>query len=312
MYNDIPSLSAQPSLNYFLALDSSVPADLRHLIHSIATASKYISYAIQTTNHGLVGSQNASGDSQVALDVISDHIFHTAMQENTSVCCFVSEEQPEIVPVHTNGTYTVVFDPLDGSSLVNANFAIGSIVGIYNGNTLIGKTPRELVCALYIVYGPRTTLVISTGNGVHQFLLNDIGDFLLLTNNLKIRDVVKTFSPGNIRAMNENITYKKLFDRWLINQYTMRHSGCMVPDIHHILIKGEGIFVNLPGAQYPSGKLRHAFECGPFAYLIEQAGGASSNGLVSLLDLPIESIEQRTPIIVGAPSEVQYIVDQLH
>lgn len=295
------------SFNYYLTQDTSVSYELRHLLIDIATASKYVSYAIQTTNHGLTESNNTFGEQQVALDVLSDEIFHKAMRENSSVRCFISEEQPDMVPVHSDGLYTVAFDPLDGSSLVNANFAIGSIVGIYKGGDIIGSTPKELEAAMYVLYGPRTILVYSTGNGVHEFLLNDIGDFFLLKEHLRIQDTVKTFSPGNIRAMNDNLVYKQLLDRWLQNQYTMRHSGCMVPDIHHILTKGEGVFTNLSGAAYPQGKLRHAFECGPFSFLIEQAGGLSSNGNCSLLDVPLESINQRTPIIVGAPSEVLYI-----
>lgn len=295
------------SLNYYLAQDVSVPPELRHLLIDIATASKYVSYAIQTTDHGLTDSHNSFGEQQVALDVLSDEIFHTAMRENKSVCCFASEEQPDIVPVYLDGLYTVVFDPLDGSSLVNANFAIGSIVGIYKGSNIIGTTPRQLQAAMYVLYGPRTILVYSTGTGVHEFLLNDVGDFFLLREHLKIADTVKTFSPGNIRAMHDNVVYKQLLDRWLENQYTMRHSGCMVPDVHHILTKGEGVFTNLPGKAYPNGKLRHAFECGPFSFLIEQAGGASSNGSTSLLEVPLTAIDQRTPIIVGAPSEVAYI-----
>jgi sedoheptulose-bisphosphatase len=205
----------------------------------------------------------------------------------------------------------VVFDPLDGSSLVDTNFAIGSIFGIYEGREIIGRTPREQVAVVYVLYGPRTVLVYSTGDGVHEFLLNDIGEYVLLREYLGIGDAAKNYSPGNLRAVTDTPPYRQVLNRWLDEELTLRYSGCMVADIHHILAKGQGIFTNIGGGRYPEGKLRLVFECGPFAYLVEQAGGASSDGRESILRKKIESVDQRTPIIAGSKDEVERVVREL-
>ena len=296
------------SLNYQLLHKSKTPDDLRHLIVDISRAAKYISYAIQTTEAGLAGSKNQFGEDQIQLDVLSDEIIHQYLCESEIVATFISEEQSDIIELTPNAPYSVVFDPLDGSSLVDANFSIGSIFGIYKGSDVIGKTPREQVCALYVLYGPRTLLVYSTGEGTHMFLLNDVGEFVLLQESLTIEDDAKNFSAGNLRAVTDNAAYRSVLNQWLDDQLTLRYSGCMVADIHHILAKGQGVFTNVGGGEkYPHGKLRLVFECGPFAYLVEQAGGVSSNGTESILDVKIEEIDQRVPFLVGSKNEVEKV-----
>ena len=303
------------SLNYHLLHKSNCEHDLRHIIIDISRATKYISYAIQTTDAGLnatkSSSTNSSGEDQLKLDVLSDDLLKQALFESALVKGYASEEQQEIVELTDDAPYCVVFDPLDGSSLVDANFSIGTIVGIYKGD-VIGKTPREQVAALYVLYGPRTILMYSTGDGVHEFLLNDVGEFILLREYIGVADETKNYSPGNLRAIADNDAYKHVMMRWLDEQMTLRYSGCMVADIHHILSKGQGIFTNVGGSKYPDGKLRLAFECGPFAYLMEQAGGAASNGTTAILDLKIEDIHQRTPLIIGSTKEVEKIKTILH
>jgi fructose-1,6-bisphosphatase I len=301
----------RPSLNYHLTSVSKAPDNLRHLILDISRATKYISYAIQTTETGLSGNTNQFGEEQMKLDVLSDDIIREFLCENQKVCCYASEEQIEIVELAPDGEFTVAFDPLDGSSLVDANFAIGSIFGIYEGKDILGKTPREQVAVLYVLYGPRTLLIYSTGNGVHEFILNDVGEFILLREFLGIGDDAKNYSPGNLRAVNDNEPYRQVMNEWLDEEKTLRYSGCMVADIHHILSKGQGIFLNVGGSKYPEGKLRLLFECGPFSYLIEQAGGVSSNGKDAVLDTKITGIDQRTPIIIGSKNEVEKTVKRL-
>jgi len=296
------------SLNYHLFHKSKTPDDLRHLILDISRAAKYISYAIQTTEAGLAGSKNQFGEDQIKLDVLTNDIIHQHLCESEIVATFISEEQGDIIELTPNAPYSVVFDPLDGSSLVDANFAIGSIFGIYEGSDVIGKTPRQQVSALYVLYGPRTLLVYSTGEGVHTFLLNDVGEFVLLQESVKIADDAQHYSPGNLRAVTGNDAYRSVLNQWLDDELTLRYSGCMVADIHHILSKGQGIFTNVGGGEkYPHGKLRLVFECGPFAYLVEQAGGASSNGGGSILDVKIEEIDQRVPLIIGSKNEVEKV-----
>ncbi|MBI1934095.1 fructose-bisphosphatase class I, partial [Candidatus Peregrinibacteria bacterium] len=192
-----------------------------------------------------------------------------------------------------------------GSSLVDANFAIGSIFGVYPASETPPRTPREQVAALYVLYGPRTVLVYSTGKSVHEFLLNEVGEFVLLREHIRVDEIAKNYSPGNLRAVTENTDYRRLVDHWLAEELTLRYSGCMVADIHHMLSKGQGVFTNVGGGSYPEGKLRLLFECGPFAYILEHAGGKASNGQEDILDVPIRSFDQRTPVILGSAEEVR-------
>lgn len=298
-------MPSQVSLNAHLYEKGNIGDDLRHLILDIARAAKYIQCAIRTTQAGLTGTKNVYGEEQQKLDVLSDELIRQHLCESRLVASFASEEHDDVLELDPKAPFTVVYDPLDGSSLVEANFAIGSIVGIYIGKDLIGRTPREQVAALYVLYGPRTVLVYSTGNSVHEFLLDDVGEFILIREFLGIADKAKNYSPGNLRAVHENEGYGALLQTWLDEELTLRYSGCMVADIHHIFSKGQGIFSNVGGSTYPEGKLRLAFECGPFAYLAEQAGGGASDGTHAILDKKIERIDQRTPIIIGSKDEVE-------
>jgi fructose-1,6-bisphosphatase I len=299
-----PSAPARPSLNYHLRTQAKVRDDLRHLILDIARAATYISYAIQTTETGLTGSTNQFGEEQQALDVLSDTIIAQHLRESHAVNSYVSEERPDVVLIDPDRPYAVVFDPLDGSSLIEANFSIGSIFGIYEGSTIIGRKLSEQVAALYVLYGPRTILTYATQEGVHSFILNDVGEFILLRSHLGIGDTAKNYSPGNLGAIHDNAGYRQALDRWLDEKLTLRYSGCMVADVHHILAKGQGVFSNVGGAKYPNGKLRLVFECGPLSYIIERAGGASSDGQGAISDRTIEGIDQRSPIICGSQQEV--------
>src|SRR3989339_327123 len=226
-----PSVPAeQRSLNGHLFHVAQCPIQLRHLINDLARAAKYISYAIKTTEAGLAGSINMFGEEQGKLDVLSDRIIQEHLMENRLVAPYACEEHNEVVDLSPNAPYSVVFDPLDGSSLVDANLAIGTIFGIFAGKEILGRKPRELAAALYILYGPRTVLVYSTGSGVHEFLLNDVGEFILLRENLGIGDTAKNFSPGNLRGVDETAGYRSIVETWLQEKMTLRYSGCLVAD----------------------------------------------------------------------------------
>lgn len=284
---------------------SGASDDLRHLLLAIAQSAKYIQYALRTTEAGLAGTRNPFGEEQLTLDILSDTIIRQHLCETRLVAACASEEHPELMEVDPDAAFTVVYDPLDGSSLVDVNFAIGSIFGVYPGTELLSRTPREQIAALYVLYGPRTILVYSTGKSVHEFLLNEVGEFTLLRENLSIGHIAKNYSPGNLRAVHDNNQYRDLVEQWMTRELTLRYSGCMVADVHHILSKGQGIFTNVGGSSYPEGKLRSLFECGPFAYIVENAGGEASNGQEAILDVPIRSLDQRTPVILGSIKEVR-------
>lgn len=297
--------------------EAGIADKLRHLIMYIARAGKYINHSLQTGDLGLAGSSNLFGEKQLALDVLADQI----IEDNLMVCRLVgaaiSEEKDDVVSCKCKGddcmaTYAVAYDPLDGSSLVETNCSVGSIFSIFEGEEFLGRSGKEQVAALYMVYGPRTSLVYTAGKGVHEFTLNDVGEFHLSRENMKLNEMAKHFAPGNLRAGNINEKYRKLINQYIKDEYTLRYSGGMVPDINHMLTKGDGIFTyptNPP--RYPDGKLRLLFECNPFSFLIEQAGGKASNGKKNVLDIKIESLHQRTPIYIGSKKEVEKCIKAL-
>ncbi len=287
--------------------DSKIDQDLRYLILKIASTAKYVHHAMQTGDLGLAGTSNMYGEAQLALDVLANQIFIRELEDCHYVSCLASEEMEDIcvVPQEKQGKYAVAFDPLDGSSLVNANFSIGSIFGIYKADSFIGLKGDDQVASLAVVYGPRVTLVYTAKKGVHEFILNAVGEFILSNENIKIEKSAKHFAPGNLRAIASDKKYAKLVDYWMNGEYTLRYSGGMVPDINHILMKEQGVFTYPGYKNMPSGKLRLLYECAPMALLVEQAGGAASNGKKRILDIKVEKLDQRTPIYIGSSDEVK-------
>ncbi|MBE0597356.1 MAG: class 1 fructose-bisphosphatase [Desulfuromonadales bacterium] len=276
--------------------------DLTRLICEIADASKYIINAIRTGDLGVAGTSNLYGEEQLALDVLSDRIIRKRLVNSGVVANMLSEETPDIIPVDPHGKYSVAFDPLDGSSLVDVNLAVGTIVSIYEGGDLL-QPGRNQVAALYILYGPRTTLVLSTGSGVHEFAMNQLMEYTLVNENLRMAPNCTIYSPGGQR--NKYTPGTEKFVRYMEDKGAkLRYSGGLVPDINQVLLKGKGIFLypHLEGA--PDGKLRLLFELNPMAYLIEQAGGAASNGRQRILDLMPEGIDQRAPVFIGCQEDV--------
>mgnify|MGYP001598292247 CR=1 FL=1 len=279
--------------------------ELSTLVVELADAIKKISENIVKTSSGKVGTHNSFGEEQAALDLRAEEI----IQEHLKVCppvrAFASEELDELAELNENGKFIVAYDPLDGSSLIDVNFAMGTIVGIYGTNELLGRTGRDQVAAIYAIYGPRTLLVFSTGKGAHEFTLVN-GVWELTAENLKLEGGKnKYFAPGNLRAAKEREDYLELVNSFIKEGYTLRYSGGMVPDIHHSFVKGHGIFMYPGSPAAPQGKLRLLFECAPMAFIAEQAGGAASNGKVDILDIRIESIHQQSPILIGTKEEVQ-------
>lgn len=287
-------------------LNRGAGPELAELLVELGRAIEEISKSIIQASTKKAGSQNAYGEDQIAMDVMADEIMNRTLRSNPYVVTYCSEEQEGLQPASIDGKFSVFHDPLDGSSLFDVNFAVGTIIGIYPMADVMGHTPREQVAALYAVYGPRTTVMLSIGKGVEEFLLTEEG-WVLVTPEVTVATGKKYFAPGNLRATAEREDYLKLVTQYITEQYTLRYSGGMVPDINHIFKKGTGIFMypGMPSA--PDGKLRLMYECGPMAYLMEQAGGASSNGKISILDLTIESLVQKTPVYLGVKEEVEKV-----
>jgi len=278
--------------------------NLTRLICEIAEASKYIVNSIRTGDLGVAGTSNLYGEEQLALDVLSDRIMRKRLYHSGVVANMVSEETSDIIPVSPDceGKYSVAYDPLDGSSLVDVNLAVGTIVSIYEGCDLL-QPGRNQVAAMYILYGPRTTLVYSTGNGVHEFSMNQLMEYTMTRENVTVKPSGSIYSPGGQR--NRYSAGTEAFVRSLEEKGAkLRYSGGFVPDINQILMKGKGIFLYPHLENAPKGKLRVLYELNPMAYLMEQAGGAASTGKGRILDLQPENIDDRAPVFIGCKEEV--------
>lgn len=279
--------------------------DLTRLICEIADASKYIINSIRTGDLGVAGTSNLYGEEQLALDVLSDRIIRKRLIHSGVVATMLSEETEDIITVSeedVENKYSVAFDPLDGSSLVDVNLAVGTIVSIYKGPNLL-QPGRNQVAAMYILYGPRTSLVYSTGNGVYEFGMNQLMEYTLTRDNVAVADKGTIYSPGGQR--NRYTAGTESFVRELEkNGAKLRYSGGFVPDINQILMKGKGVFLypHLEGS--PKGKLRLLFELNPMAFLMEQAGGAASTGRGRILDLVPQDIHDRAPVFIGCKEDV--------
>jgi len=276
--------------------------DLTRLICEIAEASKYIINSIRTGDLGVAGTSNLYGEEQLALDVLSDRILRKRLLHSGVVANIASEESNDIISISPEGKYSVAYDPLDGSSLVDVNLAVGTIVSIHDGGNIL-QPGRKQVAALYILYGPRTTLVLSTGKGVHEFAMNQLMEYTLVQENITVAPEGSIYAPGGQRNLYTPGT--ESFVRHLEERGAkLRYSGGFVPDINQILIKGKGVFLYPHLQGKPQGKLRLLFELNPMAFLMEQAGGAASNGKERILDLTPEHIDDRAPIFIGSKDEV--------
>ncbi|HEX9778993.1 MAG TPA: class 1 fructose-bisphosphatase [Geopsychrobacteraceae bacterium] len=284
--------------------EQNVEDNLVHLICEIAEASKYIINSIRTGDLGVAGTSNLYGEQQLALDVLADRILQKRLDHSRVVANIMSEEADEIVPISPDcvGKYSVAFDPLDGSSLVDVNLAVGTIISIFEGCDLL-QSGRHQVAAMYILYGPRTTLVYSTGNGVHEFSMNHLMEYNLVKENIRIAEQGSLYSPGgqrNLYTPGTEAFVRQLEERGV----KLRYSGGFVPDINQVLLKGHGIFFYPHLKEQPNGKLRLLFELSPMAFLVEQAGGAASTGRGPILDVVPRHIHERSPVFIGSKDDV--------
>jgi fructose-1,6-bisphosphatase I len=292
--------------------EQGIDDNLIHLMCEIAEASKYVINAVRTGDLGVAGTSNLYGEEQLALDVLSDRIMRKRLVKSGVVCNIASEEMDEIykVTANTKGLYSVAYDPLDGSSLVDVNLAVGTIVSIYSGCDLL-QEGRKQVAAMYILYGPRVSMVYSVGNGVYEFTMNQLMEYQLTRENVQMKPSGDIYSPGGLR--NKYSEANEKFIRFLeAKGAKLRYSGGFVPDINQVLMKGKGIFMYPALNGSPNGKLRLLFELNAMAFLMENAGGAATNGKVPILDLKPESLDQRCPIYIGCVEDVQKAMEYLN
>ena len=268
-----------------------------------------------------VGSQNVFGDNQLDVDVKTDAVMFKAMRDSGVVHVAASEENPVEIDCGGSGDgYSVAFDPLDGSSIIDANFAVGTIMGIWPGRGLLGRRGREQSAAMVCQYGPKVTMALAlnesatvSGKKISLELTMLPDRWIISIPKFTISPNGKTFAPGNLRATFDNDKYKALVDFWVDNKYTLRYSGGLVPDIYHILIKGQGVLSNASSAS-AKAKLRLLFECAPIGLIIEAADGASCVCAteiaepcepLSLLDVIATDIDKRVGVCFGSSCEVE-------
>ncbi|MDJ0730279.1 MAG: class 1 fructose-bisphosphatase [Crocosphaera sp.] len=298
--------------------------DLSAIMNRIALAGKLISRRLSRAGLmadvlGFTGETNIQGESVKKMDVYANDVFISVFKQSGLVCRLASEEMdkpyyiPENCPI---GRYTLLYDPIDGSSNVDINLNVGSIFAIrqQKGDDLDGEGSdllqdgREQLAAGYIVYGPSTMLVYSIGHGVHSFILDpSLGEFILAQENIRIPDHGPVYSTneGNFWQWDEAIRdYTRYVHRH--EGYTARYSGALVGDIHRILMQG-GVFLYPGTVKKPEGKLRLLYETAPLAFLIEQAGGKASDGIKPILDLVPNKLHARSPVVIGSQEDVSLV-----
>lgn len=286
-----------------------VEGDLGKCTRGIFSACKEIAYKIRTASCDKMACFNDFGDEQLAIDVLADKVIFDNLEESGVVAIASSEEVPTEKPITAGGKFSVAFDPLDGSSIIDTNFSVGTIFGVWKGDKLVGQSGKDIVCAGLAIYGPRTTITLAIDgvDGAHEFLLID--DFSakhgqwIHTSVFESVNEGKLFAPGNMRAAQDNPGYAKLLDHYYAEKYQLRYTGGMVPDVNQILVKGKGVFCN-PASPSAKAKLRVLYEVLPIGYVIEKAGGKSSNGNGSVLDMVVGSCEDRSQVCYGSPDEV--------
>lgn len=303
---------------------SAEAQDLSAIMNRIALAAKLISRRLSRAGLmegtlGFTGETNVQGESVKKMDTYANEVFISVFKQSGLVCRLASEEMekpyyiPENCPI---GRYTLLYDPIDGSSNVDINLNVGSIFSIrqQEGMDLDGEAKdllqnaRQQIAAGYVLYGPSTMLVYSLGNGVHSFILDpSLGEFILSEENIKVPDrgPIYSVNEGNFWQWDESIReYIRYMHRH--EGYTARYSGALVGDFHRILMQG-GVFLYPGTTEKPEGKLRLLYESAPLAFLIDRAGGRASNGVQNLLDVVPDRLHARSPSILGSTENVKLV-----
>jgi len=304
----------------------NVPLDLISLIKTILAATKEISFRVSQGHLGdMMGStldENIQGEVQKQLDVVANELFKDILLESGFVKAISSEEEDHSVAGDENGKYIVSFDPLDGSSNIDINSLIGTIFSIHEApkdiaagdDDMFKQAGDKQVCAGYVLYGPSTMLVMTTGSGTHFYVLDRThGGFLLVERNVQV--------PADTQEFAVNMSNQRFWQAPMQNyigdliagdtgprgkNFNMRWIAAMVGDIHRVLCRG-GIFTYPADSKKPEQpyKLRLMYEANPMAFLLEQAGGLAMTSQGRIMDIEPESIHQRVEVIMGSKNEVE-------
>ncbi|MCX6785664.1 MAG: class 1 fructose-bisphosphatase [Candidatus Komeilibacteria bacterium] len=293
------------------------------LLYEIGLAGKIISREVNKAGiaeiYGFTGEKNASGDNIQKLDQFTQRTFVNVLGHSGHLCAMASEEEEGVICLDKNkplGDYVLLFDPLDGSSNIDANVSIGTIFSLYKRISPKGpgtmddllQPGNRQVAAGYIVYGTSTMFIYTIGQGVYGFTLDpSIGEFILTHEKITLPPSSKVFSANerDWHSWPEGIkTYLNTIKQEA--KLSGRNIGSLVADIHRNLLYG-GIFLYPGTAKNPSGKLRLVYEANPMAFIMEQAGGSASNGQEHILNLKPAELHQKTPLYIGNKEEVEKI-----
>ena len=312
-------------------VDGRIPPQLRLLLEVVARACKRISFAVNKGELGEVmgtaGSENVQGEVQKKLDIIANETLIEANEWGGHLAAMASEEMEGIYVVpnrYPQGEYLLMFDPLDGSSNIDVNVSIGTIFSVLKkpeGDRGVEEKDflqagGQQVAAGYCVYGPQTTLVLTVGDGVAMFTLDrEQGSFVLTQENVRIPEDTKEFAinMSNMRHWDEPV--RRYIDECLQGKegprgkdFNMRWIASMVADVHRIMTRG-GVFMYPWDKREPNkpGKLRLMYEANPMGWLVEQAGGAATNGRQRILDIQPTQLHQRVSVVLGSKNEVDRV-----
>ncbi|BDB66271.1 class 1 fructose-bisphosphatase [Helicobacter magdeburgensis] len=270
------------------------------IIETLREAALRIDTLLKDTSTSYLQSTNASGDSQLEVDVEADKLLQEMLLELPCVKGICSEEQESIVySKNTQAPYLIAYDPLDGSSLFDSNLSIGTIFGIYNEEL----KADSLIASGYIIYGVRLEMVIAQEQVLHSRYNGKVWKNL---GALQLQSKGKLNAPGGTQK-NWESKHKAMVESLFAQGYRLRYSGGMVPDLHQILIKGGGLFSYPATSDAPQGKLRKLFEVFPFAFIYEKAGGVATNGKKRLLELGTENLHDTTPCFFGSTYEMNLV-----
>lgn len=305
---------------------NSIPAGLQELLlavaHTCTTLSNEVAHGALVGLLGSAGTGNVQGEVQQKLDVIANDLLIEGVQGCTALAGLASEEMELPIPVQGAGDYLLLFDPLDGSSNIDVNVSIGTIFSVLqkqnptaalqNSDFLLSG--RHQAAAGYIVYGPQTTMALTLGDGVVMFTLDKtIGQFILIKDRVEISPATKEFAinMSNMRHWAQPV--RRYVQECLEGatgvrkkDFNMRWIASMVADVHRVLSRG-GVFMYPWDQREPNkpGKLRLMYEANPMSFLVEQAGGASTNGKQVIMDIEPQDLHERISVILGSKEEVE-------
>ena len=302
-------------LGSYLAARTNSP--LAKVILSLAGAASAIAAEIRmpaTALDAAAGAVNADGDTQKKLDVIADEIVLDALH-GTGAAAYLSEEREEAIPLDPDGGLIIACDPLDGSSNIGVNVSVGTIFSVLPADGGDLQPGRAQLAAGFFVYGPQTTLLLTTGSGTASFRMDDEGRFVMISENVRIPSEASEFAINASNRRHWPAPITRYVEGCLAgadgprgHDYNMRWVASLVAETWRIISRG-GVFLYPADARkgYAAGRLRLVYEAAPVAMLVEQAGGRATDGARDIMDITPDGLHQRVPLVFGAKNEVEAV-----